>query len=142
MKAFLPVLFAVGLSIWGSGVQAYSAHGNFVTVTPQDPVEGRLTVKPTSQRAHVVSFGSDFMSSEGPDLFVVLHKEVVPTRYDRENSVMLGRLKGFRGQQSYMIPANVDLTKYKAIVIWCREFNVTFGTAALIPDSMAFRSRR
>jgi hypothetical protein len=41
----------------------------------------------------------------------------------------LGSLKGNIGDQNYTIPADVDLAKYRAATIWCKRFNVNFGTA-------------
>jgi hypothetical protein len=42
-------------------------------------------------------------------------------------------LKGNRGDQNYEVPATVDLTKYRAVTIWCRRFSVNFGSAPLAP---------
>jgi hypothetical protein len=35
------------------------------------------------------------------------------------------------GDQNYEIPADVDLTKHRAVTIWCARFGVNFGTAPL-----------
>ena len=45
--------------------------------------------------------------------------------------VELGSLKGNSGDQNYEIPADVDLSKYRAVTIWCNRFGVNFGTAPL-----------
>jgi hypothetical protein len=34
-------------------------------------------------------------------------------------------------RQQYEIASDVDLYKYRAVVIWCRAFSVAFGKAAL-----------
>lgn len=69
----------------------------------------------------------DFNVTNGPDLFVVLTRPGAPAR----DGVRLGALKGSQGSQNYEIPAGVDLTDLSRVVIWCRAFNVTFGTADL-----------
>ena len=43
----------------------------------------------------------------------------------------LGPLKGNRGNQNYEIPADVDLSEYGSVVIYCQPFHVIFATAPL-----------
>jgi hypothetical protein len=51
--------------------------------------------------------------------------------YDDGDYVPLGELKGNVGDQNYEIPAGADLAKMRSVVIWCDQFNVAFGTAAI-----------
>lgn len=95
----------------------------------------------TSGRAKILRLGDgrdflrfeDLATSNGPDLRVYLSE--VPAGDDwyayGERFVDLGALKGNLGNQNYVIPANVDLSRYKSAVIWCRRFAVGFGVAAL-----------
>jgi hypothetical protein len=48
-----------------------------------------------------------------------------------EDHVDLGGLKGNRGDQQYTVPADVDLPRYRTVVIWCRAFSVLFARAPL-----------
>ncbi len=43
----------------------------------------------------------------------------------------LGKLKATNGSFNYSIPANLDLTKVKSVVVYCRTFNVTITFALL-----------
>jgi hypothetical protein len=43
----------------------------------------------------------------------------------------LGLIKGNQGNQVYAIPADVDLSKYKSVDLWCVQFSVSFGAAQL-----------
>ncbi|MEL6159721.1 MAG: DM13 domain-containing protein [Cyanobacteria bacterium J06623_5] len=94
---------------------------------------------PTSGNAKVVEvdgqryleFDEGFRSDSGPDLFVLLHREAEPQSYSRENYVNLGRIQSFSGAQRYAIPDGVDLSDFQSAVIWCQQFNVTFGYATL-----------
>jgi Electron transfer DM13 len=78
-------------------------------------------------------------SSQGPDLVVVLHRSGNVLGMTRAPNyalkggdyVVLSRLKKYSGAQTYAIPANINLTNYRAAVIWCRKFNATFGVAQL-----------
>ena len=49
--------------------------------------------------------------------------------------VSLGPLKGNIGDQNYEVPADVDLSRYRAATIWCHRFAVNFGTAPLVPQN-------
>ncbi|MDQ0680422.1 hypothetical protein QFZ30_003804 [Arthrobacter pascens] len=43
----------------------------------------------------------------------------------------LGLIKGNQGNQVYEVPADVDLSKYKSVDLWCVQFSVSFGAAEL-----------
>lgn len=78
-----------------------------------------------------LELNSAFKTDAGPDLYVLLHRSSKPESYDAKSYVSLGRLVKVRGQQRYEIPANVDLKAMRSAVIWCRQFNATFGYASL-----------
>jgi hypothetical protein len=40
-------------------------------------------------------------------------------------------LKGNIGSQNYEIPADVDVSQYQSVVIYCMPFHVVFSTATL-----------
>lgn len=73
----------------------------------------------------------DLATSNGPDLRVYLSE--IPASDDwhayGERFVDLGELKGNLGNQNYEIPKDVDLSRFKSAVIWCRRFTVGFGVA-------------
>ena len=75
----------------------------------------------------------DLETSNGPDLRVYLSE--IPESDDwhayGERYVDLGALKGNLGNQNYEIPTDMDLSRYKSAVIWCRRFTVGFGVAGL-----------
>ena len=75
----------------------------------------------------------DLETSNGPDLRVYLSE--VPASDDwrayGERYVDLGELKANLGSQNYEIPPDVDLSKYRSAVIWCRRFAVGFGVSPL-----------
>jgi hypothetical protein len=77
---------------------------------------------------------TNFQTSNGPDVHVYL--VAAPDAKDNETVtkaevVDLGSLKGNIGDQNYELPANADLSKYRAVTIWCKRFSVNFGTAPL-----------
>jgi hypothetical protein len=77
---------------------------------------------------------SDFATSNGPDVRVLLvtaNDVTDSSMVTKDNSIDLGALKGNKGNQNYDIPANVDVSKYHSVTIWCQRFSVNFGTAPL-----------
>ena len=75
----------------------------------------------------------EFSVTNGPDLHVILSKHPAPrSRSDvGEDYIDLGSLKGNIGNQNYEIPAEIDLSEYKSVVIYCVPFHVVFATATL-----------
>lgn len=77
----------------------------------------------------------DFSVDNGPDLFVYLvPADPVPSTSGTEIAGFynLGVLKGNIGDQNYEIPADLDLSQFKSVVIWCRAFAVPFSAAPLV----------
>ncbi len=82
---------------------------------------------------------TDFATSNGPDVHVYLVAADDAKDDDavtKAGFIDVGSLKGNIGDQNYELPANADLTKYRAVTIWCKRFSVNFGTAPLMADSM------
>jgi hypothetical protein len=72
-----------------------------------------------------------FDTSAGPDLRVRLVPGAT-TDGGADGNVDLGGLKGNRGDQQYELPDGLDARGY-TVVIWCRAFSASFGSAALSP---------
>ena len=82
--------------------------------------------------AHSVQFAS-LSTSDGPDLYVYLspHDSGSPEKTFGEGFTSLGKLKGNRGDQVYEIPAGVDVSGIRSVVIWCKRFSAGFAVAPL-----------
>lgn len=95
--------------------------------------EGRATVYQEADGKLVLRL-KDFMTSNGPDVHVVL---VAADEGDAKSlksdtgKIELGKLKGNEGDQNYEIPAGTDLAKFNAVSIYCERFNAVFGVAPL-----------
>ena len=80
--------------------------------------------------------------TNGPDVHVYLvaaddatdNKSVMNARF-----IDLGSIKGNIGDQNYTLGSDADLSKYRAVSVWCKRFSVNFGTAALSADRVAHR---
>lgn len=105
-----------------------SASGVFVSDAHPTAGNARI-VEANGQR--YLELDESFRSDAGPDLLVLLHQEAIPESYDSDNYLNLGPMQRTAGAQRYAIPADADLQSFKSAVIWCREFDVTFGYATL-----------
>lgn len=78
-------------------------------------------------------------TSDGPVLKVWLSDAAVRDGkagsqiFDDVKHADLGRLKGNKGSQNYVVPQDLDLTAYGSVTIWCDRFHVSFGAAVLTP---------
>jgi hypothetical protein len=102
--------------------------GSFVKA--EHPTVGGASVVMKDGKNYLM-FDAMFKSDTGPDLHVLLHREAMPKNYAAGDYVNLGKLKQVAGSQVYEIPAGMDVAEYKSAVIWCKEFNATFGFAML-----------
>lgn len=94
---------------------------------------GRAELHRTADGGAVLRLAG-FSTSNGPDVRVYLvAADSVPDAgtVKRAGFLDLGALKGNLGDQNYAIPAGTDLSRYRAVSIWCRRFSVNFGAAAL-----------
>jgi Electron transfer DM13 len=74
-----------------------------------------------------------FRTSNGPALKVYLSAAPATGPGDAfdDRYVSLGDLKGNIGEQNYAIPRDVDLARFRSVVVWCARFHVPFAAAAL-----------
>ena len=78
-------------------------------------------------------------SSSGPDLFVILHRSPDILKITKPPAfgiaegdfVTIAPLKSFNGKQRYEIPKNIQPDSFKSVLVWCRQYNATFGFAPL-----------
>src|ERR1700751_2308312 len=97
------------------------------------PTEGTATVYRTGDGALMLRF-TNLRTSNGPNVHVYL--VAADDAKDSETVqhagfIDLGPIKGNVGDQNYALGSDVDLSKYRAVSIWCQRFSVNFGVAPL-----------
>lgn len=108
--------------------------GSFIS--HEHTTTGRASVIENPDGSRIVAI-ENLSTTTGPDVHVWLSAgEVIPGRAGWFTAgdaphVDLGDIKGNRGNQVYPIPADVDLARYGAVVLWCVRFSVSFGAAEL-----------
>jgi len=110
------------------------ASGSFVSREHETHGAARVLLLPGGR---VVVRFEDFATSNGPVLVVRLSTNPAQGGNDAfdDDYVDLGPLKGNIGDQNYLVPANVDVTAYASVVVWCDRFHVSFGAADLVPST-------
>ena len=69
----------------------------------------------------------------GPNLFVYLVENEDPLFPEDVSAKFLsvGKLKSLTGDQSYDIPADVELAAWGSVVVWCNTFKTAFAVASI-----------
>lgn len=114
------------------------AAGMFIHANPSDPIHygsGKVEILKSTDGTHLVHLKPDFKVGPGPRFHVYLADRAGIKSNDDFKAAMvtdLGVLRAFEGSQIYKIPASVDLTPVKSIVVWCKEFGVLITPATLM----------
>jgi hypothetical protein len=112
------------------------ASGTFHTVLHD--TSGMATVYQLGDGSRVLRF-TNFKTSNGPDVHVFLVAADDAKDSDavkQAGFIDLGSIKGNIGDQNYTLASNIDLSKYRAVSVWCKRFSANFGTAPLKADQM------
>ncbi len=95
-----------------------------VVGTSGHPASGTARVIETENGA-VIRY-ENFKTINGPDLFVYLAKDL-----EAKEFVSLGDLKATEGNVNYNVPVGVDVSDYRYVMVWCKQFGVLFNYADL-----------
>lgn len=154
-----PLAAAIGavlvIAAFAFAIHWFKPHYAFIDRTASDPALGSTTTlasgtfssleHTTSGKAVLMRLPDgkrvlrleDLKTSNGPELRVYLSS--IPAQddwfvYDDGPFVDLGDLKGNVGSSNYELPSDIDDSKYRSAVVWCRRFSVGFGVAPLVRD--------
>ncbi len=110
------------------------ATSSFTQIDTVHWAEGTATIYQFPDNSKLLRF-EEFRAANGPDLRVLLSASAAPTTIEEVQlgnlDIELGRLKGNIGSQNYIIPAQIDMSQYNSVVIYCRSFGVVFSTAPI-----------
>ena len=108
--------------------------GHFGAVDAIHRGEGAATILRLANGQRLLRLEDDFRVTNGPDLYVYLSGAAAPrtsSELHASGAVEVARLKGNVGGQNYELPADLDLTQFRSVVIYCRRFTTVFSTAEL-----------
>jgi hypothetical protein len=108
------------------------AQGQFQDAGSFHKGSGSATIYQLPDGQHILRF-ENFSATNGPDLHVLLSKHPAPTNRAEvgPDYIDLGSLKGNIGNQNYDIPADVHISEYQSVVVYCLPFHVVFATSTL-----------
>lgn len=133
---FKLALLAGTVALFSSDIWAQSSYGSITeTAAASSFVKKRYNIKGSWSVAEkngqkVIQFNDDFKTKGGPDLKLYLSSKSLSDLESgnvENTSVKLSVLKSNQGAQSYIIPADVNLSDYKSVVIHCEAFSVLWG---------------
>ena len=124
-KILVPFFILAALAFSTSQVAAGGApSGNFIGKSDHITT-GKATLVKVSN-GYLVKLGKDFSLDGAPAPSVGFGKN---GNYDKSTNI--GDLESNTGEQFYVIPASVDISKYNELYIWCDKFDVPLGVATL-----------
>jgi hypothetical protein len=122
----LPVI-AIALVSFASGsfgADMVLAKGSFVGKSGH-AVSGMVSIVKTSSGVEV-RLAPDFKLDSAPDPYLGFGKA---GKYVK--ATQFSKLNKNDGQQTYKVPARIDVSEYDEVYVWCRPFNVPLGVARL-----------
>jgi hypothetical protein len=127
----LLVLVLVASALASPASAGVIARGSFKSLN-NEPAAGNVAIVKLANGKRVLRFTNSAIGP-GPALRIYLVAGTVRGDADVKRFVDLGALKSTTGTQSYAIPRTVDTRRYRTVVVWCADFAVAFGAAALKP---------
>lgn len=116
-----------------AGITQAVLSGNFYSIL--HPTQGTATIYQMPDGSRILRL-TNFHTSNGPNVHIYL----VAADDAKDNAsvknagyIDLGYMKGNIGDQNYSLGSDVDLSKYRAVSVWCKRFAVNFGAAPLMP---------
>src|SRR6266568_1831389 len=125
---------AVSESAPAAPAQSRLAAGRFGVVDGIHKGEGAATLVRLPDGQTVLRLEDDFRVTNGPDLYVYLSAAPAPrssSDLHAAGAFEVAQLKGNVGGQNYVLPDDLDLSKFRSVVIYCRRFTTVFSTAEL-----------
>jgi hypothetical protein len=108
------------------------AIGTFREGNPAHPGSGKVEILRTADGQNIVRLVG-LSTLPGPDLFVYLVADPDPLFPEDVTGEFrsLGMLKGHLGDQNYVVPKDVDLSRWGSVVVWCVLYSVPFAVSTI-----------
>ena len=127
ITAALIIVPAIALANSQTDLKLSSVEAEFVK--KRYTIHGSAEIE-TSDGITRIIFSDDFKTKNGPDLKVYLSKIPLTELSEKdvdEDALRVSVLKSHKGSQSYTLPANIDISEYKSVVIQCEAYAVLWG---------------
>ena len=116
---------ALGFAFVGAASAAEAGDAGTFTGASDHITTGKVEIAKDDQ-GYIVKFGPGFSLDGAPDPKVGFGKDgkFAP-------GSLIGALQSLNGEQVYRVPASLDISAFDEVVIWCEQFSVPLGAAAL-----------
>ncbi len=109
--------------------------GDFIQIDAVHTASGHATLYRRIDNSLLLRF-DNFSVTNGPNLNVYLSAADAPTTFDEmavgQRQILIGALKGSVGNQNYTyIPPELDLSRYKSVVLFDDSLKTVYSTAPL-----------
>ena len=121
------------LGILSIGTASAEGAKNGTWVDKKYSINGGWSIEKQGEQ-HVIKFSDDFKTKGGPDLKVFLSPQTIESvtgRTATNDSIMVSVLQQTSGAQEYVLPANIDISQFKSLLIHCEAYSVLWGGANL-----------
>ena len=110
--------------------------GHFKKIDPVHKGNGSVYLSPNTlgdaEKESLIIFDEDVAITQGPDLWVCLSTHEDVKKDGLGDYIQLVLIKGNKGGQTYILEKPLaELTRFKSVVIWCKQFEVLFSFAPL-----------
>ena len=82
----------------------------------------------------VLALSDDFSTKDAPDLKIVLSPRAhddVKSKSALDGGTIVGLLRSNRGAQEFELPADIDLSDYRSVLVHCEEYTILWASAPL-----------
>jgi hypothetical protein len=100
--------------------------GTFITRDAGHPTQGNVLLIKKKDGSTVLQF-QNFSTVSGPDVDILAGKSIT---YSSNSTIKIDDLKN-SGNFVVNLPSGLNTDEYSVVQIWCRQFDVLFGTAEL-----------
>lgn len=119
------IALCVAITIGFVGTHAQAATGTFIGAS-NHVTEGMVTVTKNADGTATVTLHSDFWFDGAPDPRVGFGSN---GKYKKGTDISL--LQSNAGEQTYTVPAGINVDDFNEVYIWCKRFAVPLGVAML-----------
>lgn len=128
-------IFLIFISLSFTSSQEVVFEGEFDNYSRWTTFEGTWKIVKNADQ-HQIVFGEDFEAKKAPDLKIFLSKADLDDIESKNalkdgEPIFVAKLTSYKGAATYDVPASIDITKYKTIIVHCEEYTKLWGGSAL-----------
>lgn len=132
MKFLKPLVVMLGMIIGVAAAENVNAAEAKPFTNVAMKTSGNWSIETREDGTYIV-LADNFKTRGAPDLKIFLHT-LQADDVENDNAaqgLFVAELKGKKGAQEYKIPANVNLSDYKSIVIHCEQYTKFWAAGSL-----------